>query len=286
MINRPLIAVLLFSLVTAFDKAVAKDLDNTAAKEIDGVAIKAIENAAVKEIDDVVVREIENSAVKEMDNTAVENIDNAAAKDLDDAVGAMRTGNFAVAYCIMRPLADSGDADAQYNIGWMYLNGYGLRIDDSLALEWWQKASQQGHTDASFSIGMLYSLGEGEVTKDLDKALDYYLLAMEDGHEDAFALVQSMMMRNDASIHSRLHLIANQHASLFGLKRQVRAKKLNARNGPTTEDKIVTRLEKDQAVLEIFKQGKWSQVVVLGNEEIDQTVWVYNPLLEVNVLAE
>lgn len=270
MISRPLIAVLLFSLVTAFDKAVAKDLDNTAAKEID----------------DVVVREIENSAVKEMDNTAVENIDNAAAKDLDDAVGAMRTGDFAVAYCIMRPLADSGDADAQYNIGWMYLNGYGLRIDDSLALEWWQKASQQGHTDASFSIGMLYSLGEGEVTKDLDKALDYYLLAMEDGHEDAFALVQSMMMRNDASIHSRLHLIANQHASLFGLKRQVKAKKLNARNGPTTVDKIVARLEKDQAVLEIFKQGKWSQVVVLDNEEIDQAVWVYNPLLELNVLAE
>lgn len=238
MISRPLIAVLLFSLVTAFDKAVAKDLDNT------------------------------------------------AAKDLDDAVGAMRTGNFAVAYCIMRPLADSGDADAQYNIGWMYLNGYGLRIDDSLALEWWQKASQQGHTDASFSIGMLYSLGEGEVAKDLDKALDYYLIAVEDDHEDAISLIQSMMMRNDASIHSRLHLIANQHTSLFGLKRQVKAKKLNARNGPTTEDKIVTRLEKDQAVLEIFKQGKWSQVVVLDNEEIDQTVWVYNPLLEVNVLTE
>lgn len=278
MISRPLIAVLLFSLVTAFDKAVAKDLDNTAAKEIDDVAIKAIESAAVKEIDD--------TAAKEMDNTAVENIDNAAAKDLDDAVGAMRTGNFAVAYCIMRPLADSGDADAQYNIGWMYLNGYGLRIDDSLALEWWQKASQQGHTDASFSIGMLYSLGEGEVAKDLDKALDYYLIAVEDDHEDAISLIQSMMMRNDASIHSRLHLIANQHASLFGLKRQVRAKKLNARNGPTTADKIVARLEKDQAVLEIFKQGKWSQVVVLDNEEIDQTVWVYNPLLEVNVLAE
>ena len=42
---------------------------------------------------------------------------NAAAKDLEDAVDAMRTGDFAEAYCIMRPLADAGDADAQYNIG-------------------------------------------------------------------------------------------------------------------------------------------------------------------------
>ena len=210
----------------------------------------------------------------------------SAAKDLDDAVDAMRTGDFAVEYCIMRPLADSGDADAQYNIGWMYLNGYGLRINDSLALEWWQKASEQGHTDASFSIGMLYSLGEGKVKKDLDKAIDYYMLAVEDGHEDAITLIQSMMMRNDPSIRGRMHPIVDQYASLFGAKRQVKAKKLNARSGPTTEDKIVARLEKEQTVLEIFKQGKWSQVIVLDNEEIDQAVWVYNPLLEDRLLAE
>ena len=211
---------------------------------------------------------------------------NAASKDLDDAVDAMRTGDFAEAYCIMRPLADSGDADAQYNIGWMYLNGYGLRINDSLALEWWQKASEQGHTDASFSIGMLYSLGEGEVTKDLDKAIDFYLLAVEDGDEDAVTLIQSMMMRNDQAIRGRMHSIVNQHASLLGVKRQVKAKKLNARSGPTPEDKIVAKLLKEQAVLEIFKQGTWSQVVVLDNEALDQTVWVYNPLLELNALAE
>ena len=198
----------------------------------------------------------------------------------------MRSGDFAEAYCIMRPLANSGDADAQYNIGWMYLNGYGLRINDSLALEWWQKAEQQGHTDASFSIGMLYSLGEGEVSKDMSKAIDHYMIAVQDGHEDAVTLIQSMMMRNDPSIRGRLHAIVNQHAAVFGTKRQVKSEKLNARAGPSVNDSVITTLIKGQALLEVFTQDKWSQVVVLDNAEIDQTLWVYSPLLEVNVLAE
>ena len=205
---------------------------------------------------------------------------NVVASDLDDAVTAMRTGDFAEAYCIMRPLAENGDADAQYNIGWMYMNGYGLRVNDSLALEWWQKAAEQGHSDASFSIGMLYSLGDGEVSKDSDAAIDNYLVAAIDGHEDAITILKSMMLRNDETISNRLYSIINDHESLFGIQRQVKAKKLNARKGPSTESRIMAVLLIGEVVLELNKQELWSQVVVLGDEEVNQTVWVYNPLLE------
>jgi len=207
-------------------------------------------------------------------------LNNALASDLEDAVEAMRAGDFAEAYCIMRPLAESGDADAQYNIGWMYLNGYGLRVNDSLALEWWKQASEQGHSDASFSIGMLYSLGEGEVSKDSDEAIDYYLIAADDGNEDAIMILHSMMLRNDRFIRPRLHSIISNRKLMFGVERHVKAKKLNARKGPSTETKVMAQLVKGDAVLEIHKQGQWSQVVVLGNEDIDRAVWVYNPLLE------
>lgn len=205
---------------------------------------------------------------------------NAVANDLDDAVDAMRSGDFAEAYCIMRPLAEDGDADAQYNIGWMYMNGYGLRVNDSLALEWWEKASEQGHSDASFSIGMLYSLGESEVSKDSDEAIDFYLIAADAGHEDAIAILNSMMVRNDRFVRDRLHSIIHNRESLFGIERHVKAKKLNARKGPSTEAKVVARLLKGETVLEINKQGQWSQVIVLADEDIDRTVWVFNPLLE------
>jgi uncharacterized protein len=204
----------------------------------------------------------------------------ADANALDDAVTAMRSGDFAEAYCIMRPLAEEGDADAQYNIGWMYMNGYGLRVNDNLALEWWQKAADQGHSDASFSIGMLYSLGDGEISSDPDKAIDNYLTAAIDGHEDAIAILKSMMLRNDQSILDRLYSIINDHESLFGIQRQVKASKLNARKGPSTESEVMARLLKGETVLELNKQELWSQVVVLRDKEINQTVWVYNPLLE------
>jgi TPR repeat protein len=207
------------------------------------------------------------------------------ASDLEDAVAAMRIGDFAEAYCIMRPLAEKGDADAQYNVGWMYMNGYGLRVNDSLALEWWNKASRQGHTDASFSIGMLYSLGDGDVPKDSKKAIDYYLLAVKEGHEDAITILQSMMMRNDKEIQGRMHSIIYDYGLLFGQVRLVKASKLNARNGPSVESKIVAQLVKGQKVLEMDKQGKWSQVAILYNDGFDEStrdraVWVYNPLLE------
>ncbi len=202
------------------------------------------------------------------------------AEDLEDAVAAMRIGDFAEAYCIMRPLAENGDADAQYNIGWMYLNGYGLRINDSLALTWWKKASEQGHSDASFSIGMLYSLGEGEVPKDSDKAIDYYLIAADDGHEDAIAILTSMIQRDDRFARNRLYAIIRGRESMFGVEYHVKAKKLNARKGPSTKAKIIAKLLKGETVLEVNKQGQWSQVVALDHENIDRTVWVYSPLLE------
>ncbi len=206
---------------------------------------------------------------------------NVNAEDLGEAVEAMHRGDFAIAYCIMRPMAESGNAEAQYNIGWMYLNGYGLRVDDRHALEWWEKASGQGHTDASFSIGMLYSLGEGKVAKDLNRAIDYYMIAAQDGQEDAIQLLRYMMMRNDPEISGRIHSIVNQHGSMFGAQLQVNAKKLNAREGPSVKDKVLAQLLNGQSVLELSKKGKWSQVVILGEGQFDQTVWVFNPLLKI-----
>ncbi|MFV9615357.1 MAG: hypothetical protein ACNYZG_05330 [Gammaproteobacteria bacterium] len=213
-----------------------------------------------------------------------------SANDLEDAVTAMRTGDFAEAYCILRPLAERGDADAQYNIGWMYMNGYGLRVNDRLALEWWNKASDQGHTDASFSIAMLYDLGDGDVPKDSKKAIDYYLIAVKEGQEDAITILQSMMMRNDKEMQGRMHSIIYDYGLLFGQVRKVKAGKLNARSGPSVESKVVVQLVNGQKVLEMDKQGKWSQVAIMYNDGIeesvrDRTVWVYNPLLESVVLS-
>lgn len=199
------------------------------------------------------------------------------ALDIDDAIHAMREGNFAEAYCSLRPYADSGDAEAQYNIGWMYLNGYGLAINDSLALEWWQRASDQGYIDATFSMAMLYSLGEGQVKKDMDRAIDLYLLAAEEGHDDARSIIRSMLQRDDRAIRNRKQQIVNTYGSMLGTLKQVRVKRINIRSGPGLDQAIVASAEQGQVILALTEKNKWTQVVLKANGNI---AWVYTSLLE------
>ena len=46
-------------------------------------------------------------------------------------------GDYAEAYCLWRPLAEQGYAEAQYHLGWLYANGNGLAVDIDRALGFW-----------------------------------------------------------------------------------------------------------------------------------------------------
>ena len=206
----------------------------------------------------------------------------ATAGDVSDAIAAMKAGNYAEAYCVLKPYAEDGDADAQYNIGWMYLNGYGLMMNDKLALEWWQRAAEQGHIDATFSIAMLYSLGEGQVETDMDKAIEYYLRAVEDGHEDAHMIIRSMLARNDTAIRERKKEIIRTYGYLLGPLFDVKVDRANVRRQPALDGKIVTVLEKGATVVELTARDKWMQVGLLESGDV---AWVYKALLQPHVLT-
>ena len=204
------------------------------------------------------------------------------ASDVSDAINAMRAGNFAEAYCVLKPYAESGDPEAQYNIGWMYLNGYGLMMNDKMALEWWQRASEQGYMDATFSIAMLYSLGEGHVEQDMDKAVEYYLMAVEDGHEDANMIIRSMLAKNDKAIQARKQEIIRTYGYLLGPLFDIKVDRANVRQQPSLEAEIVTVLEAGATLVELSAKGKWMQVGLLKSGEI---AWVYRSLLQPHVLT-
>lgn len=205
------------------------------------------------------------------------------ASDVSDAIDAMRAGNFAEAYCVLKPHAEAGDAEAQYNIGWMYLNGYGLAMNDSLALEWWQRASEQGYTDASFSIAMLYSLGEGQVEKNMDKAIEYYLMAVEDGHEDANMIIRSMLARNDKAIRQRKQEIIRTYGYLIGPLFDVKVDRANVRREPSLEAAIIAVAEAGTTLVELSDKGQWMQVGLLESGEV---AWIYRSLLQPHVMGD
>ncbi len=53
----------------------------------------------------------------------------AVAGPFEDGVAAYKRGDYATALRLWRPLAEQGDADAQFNLGLMYANGEGVPQD-------------------------------------------------------------------------------------------------------------------------------------------------------------
>jgi uncharacterized protein len=74
----------------------------------------------------------------------------------------------------IRDAAESGDAEAQYELGLMYTYGGDVPKDYAEAAEWFAKASASKHIGATRELGVLYLLGEG-VDADMSKA--YSLLS-------------------------------------------------------------------------------------------------------------
>lgn len=84
-----------------------------------------------------------------------------ATADVKAGVDAWQAGNYAAAVKEWRPLADRGDADAQFNMAQAYRFGRGALPDMRIAQSWYEKAAQQGHEEAQVNLGLiLYQNGD------------------------------------------------------------------------------------------------------------------------------
>ncbi len=71
--------------------------------------------------------------------------------DFSDGVAAYDRGDYATAFSEWKPLAEQGDAAAQYNLGIMYSNGRGVPQDHVQAVKWYRKAAEQGVAFAQYN---------------------------------------------------------------------------------------------------------------------------------------
>ncbi|WP_288308203.1 SEL1-like repeat protein [uncultured Muribaculum sp.] len=55
----------------------------------------------------------------------------------------------------------SNDAEAQYYLGKIYYNGYGVTKSPAIAFEWFQKSAQQGFVRSQNNLGVCYNSGFG-----------------------------------------------------------------------------------------------------------------------------
>jgi len=116
-----------------------------------------------------------------------------AAAELDDAVAAAHRGDYAVALRRLSPLADKGDARAQFDIGFMHAYGWGVPRDPAAAIPWYRKAADQGLAVAQHSLGLAFVNGDG-VRPDDTEASRWFARAAAQGFAQAEFMVGLMSL--------------------------------------------------------------------------------------------
>jgi len=78
-----------------------------------------------------------------------------SAQSVKAGIEAWQKSDYSAAVAIWRPLAEKGDADAQFNLGQAYRLGRGVPINLAAAQSWFERAADKGHVDAQTTLGLL-----------------------------------------------------------------------------------------------------------------------------------
>ena len=81
--------------------------------------------------------------------------------DFNKGLAAAQSGDFATALRELRPLAEQGDANAQFLLGVMYHKGKGVPQDYKTAVKWYRLAAKQRNAPAQGNLGVMYAFGKG-----------------------------------------------------------------------------------------------------------------------------
>jgi uncharacterized protein len=120
----------------------------------------------------------------------------SAAADLPTAKRAYEAKDFATAFKELTPLAEQGNADAQFLLGKMYWSGQGVLKDTGQAVKWLTASAEQGNADAQLFLGSYYLLPH----LDIGAGLKWLRLSSEQGNQDAQLLLGKSYMEGNREL--------------------------------------------------------------------------------------
>ncbi len=90
----------------------------------------------------------------------------------------------ATAIQTLKPLADNGDARAQYQLGEIYERGVAVPRSGAQVVHWYERSARQAYMPAERALGLLYLEGR-LVPQDYDAARNWLERAAHDGSDRA-----------------------------------------------------------------------------------------------------
>ena len=112
--------------------------------------------------------------------------------DLNEGFTAFNNGDFAKALKGWKPLAEQGDARAQFNLGLMYRKGQGVPQDYKATFKWYTLSAEQGFTLVQYNLAIMYLNGDG-VLKDYVYAHMKGNIANSKGYENGKKLMEILL---------------------------------------------------------------------------------------------
>ena len=140
----------------------------------------------------------------------------AFANDFNDGLDAYGRRDYETAYKLWLPLAEQGLAQAQLNLGMMYMRGQGVSQDYKKAVRLFRLSAEQGLVESQFNLGRMYDQGK-LVPQDFGEAVKWYRLAAEQEYADAQSNL-GVMYREGQKFHKTLTLPCISYITVYSVK--------------------------------------------------------------------
>lgn len=201
-----------------------------------------------------------------------------AKDEMQQAREAMNKGDYAIAYCLLKPLAEDDNVEAQYQLGWMYHNGYGLAVDDAKAAYWWEKAADEDVAGAQMALTMLYREGGRGVKQNLPRAAKFLLTAAQSGDDEARMLLSHYLDDPDWALERRMTKIMSRNPESLGPVIKVTVDKANLRSAPGTTSSVIDTVPTGEKLILLARRGEWAHAIYLRKRKV---VWLHGELIKV-----
>ncbi|WP_271410595.1 tetratricopeptide repeat protein [Pseudomonas sp. Q1-7] len=114
--------------------------------------------------------------------------------------------NLSEAVSACQQAAQSGDAEAQYELGEFYYDGKRTPRDLAQALQWFEQASLKGHAQAQLRLGNMFFRGEGVPANNVQAYIVLKMAAVNGSDEamDSADLVAAQMRTDELEIATQV----------------------------------------------------------------------------------
>lgn len=115
------------------------------------------------------------------DDTSLVEQDSLSQWVMQEALNSFNNEDYITAYKLFSKASESNNKEAEFYLGTMYDNGYGVEQNHNIAHDWFLKAANKGHLESQNNLGYFYQYGIG-CTKNIQESVKWYKMAADAGY--------------------------------------------------------------------------------------------------------